>query len=90
MSPILIGSEIYWGSTYGPQHPLAIPRVSTCRRGCRRRRKRCRAVSPGRNPPECWFTARADAAPVRPGIRALCAPVLRHLPEPPEPLESVA
>jgi acetoin utilization protein AcuC len=27
--PILIGSEIYRGSTYGPKHPLAIPRVST-------------------------------------------------------------
>ena len=29
MRPILIGSEIYRGSTYGPKHPLAIPRVST-------------------------------------------------------------
>lgn len=27
--PLLIGSEIYRGSTYGPKHPLAIPRVST-------------------------------------------------------------
>ena len=27
--PILIGSEIYRGSTYGAKHPLAIPRVST-------------------------------------------------------------
>lgn len=27
--PILIGSEIYRRSTYGPKHPLAIPRVST-------------------------------------------------------------
>jgi acetoin utilization protein AcuC len=26
---ILIGSEIYRGSSYGPKHPLAIPRVST-------------------------------------------------------------
>jgi acetoin utilization protein AcuC len=26
---VLIGSEIYRGSTYGPKHPLAIPRVST-------------------------------------------------------------
>ena len=26
---LLIGSEIYRGSTYGPKHPLAIPRVST-------------------------------------------------------------
>ncbi len=28
-TPLLIGSEIYRGSTYGPKHPLAIPRVST-------------------------------------------------------------
>lgn len=28
-SPLLIGSEIYRRSTYGPKHPLAIPRVST-------------------------------------------------------------
>lgn len=28
-APLLIGSEIYRGSTYGPKHPLAIPRVST-------------------------------------------------------------
>ena len=27
--PVYIGSEIYRGSTYGPKHPLAIPRVST-------------------------------------------------------------
>ena len=27
--PILIGSEIYRRSSYGPKHPLAIPRVST-------------------------------------------------------------
>jgi acetoin utilization protein AcuC len=27
--PWLIGSEVYRGSTYGPKHPLAIPRVST-------------------------------------------------------------
>jgi acetoin utilization protein AcuC len=27
--PLLIGSEIYRGSTYGGKHPLAIPRVST-------------------------------------------------------------
>lgn len=27
--PLLIGSEIYRRSTYGPKHPLAIPRVST-------------------------------------------------------------
>ena len=29
LRPILIGSEIYRASTYGPKHPLAIPRVST-------------------------------------------------------------
>ena len=29
MRPLLIGSEIYRRSTYGPKHPLAIPRVST-------------------------------------------------------------
>ena len=28
-APVLIGSEVYRGSTYGPKHPLAIPRVST-------------------------------------------------------------
>jgi len=28
--PVYIGSEIYRKSTYGPGHPLAIPRVSTC------------------------------------------------------------
>lgn len=27
--PLLVGSEIYRRSTYGPKHPLAIPRVST-------------------------------------------------------------
>ena len=30
MRPHYIGSEIYRHSTYGPKHPLAIPRVSTC------------------------------------------------------------
>lgn len=29
MKPLLIASEIYRKSTYGPKHPLAIPRVST-------------------------------------------------------------
>ncbi|TNC70989.1 acetoin utilization protein AcuC [Rubellimicrobium roseum] len=29
MTPVLIGSEIYRGSSYGPWHPLRIPRVST-------------------------------------------------------------
>ncbi len=33
--PLYIGSEIYRGSTYGPSHPLAIPRVSTCTDLCR-------------------------------------------------------
>ena len=28
--PVYIGSEIYRASTYGPKHPLAIPRVSSC------------------------------------------------------------
>lgn len=27
--PLFIGSEIYRGSSYGPQHPLRVPRVST-------------------------------------------------------------
>ena len=33
--PLYIGSEIYRGSTYGPSHPLAVPRVSTCTDLCR-------------------------------------------------------
>ncbi len=33
--PLYIGSEIYRGSTYGPTHPLAIPRVTTCTDLCR-------------------------------------------------------
>jgi acetoin utilization protein AcuC len=33
--PVYIGSEIYRRSTYGPGHPLAIPRVSTCTDLCR-------------------------------------------------------
>lgn len=28
--PVYIGSEVYRHSTYGPTHPLAVPRVSTC------------------------------------------------------------
>ena len=28
--PLYIGSEIYRHSSYGPRHPLAVPRVSTC------------------------------------------------------------
>ncbi len=30
MRPVYIHNEIYRRSTYGPKHPLAIPRVSTC------------------------------------------------------------
>lgn len=30
LRPVYIGSEIYRRSSYGPKHPLAIPRVSTC------------------------------------------------------------
>ena len=30
-----IGSEIYRRSSYGPKHPLAVPRVSTCTDLCR-------------------------------------------------------
>ena len=33
--PLYIGSEIYRASTYGPGHPLAVPRVSTCTDLCR-------------------------------------------------------
>ncbi len=33
--PVYIGSEIYRNSSYGPKHPLAIPRVSTCTDLCR-------------------------------------------------------
>ena len=29
LAPVLIGSDIYRRSSYGPKHPLAIPRVST-------------------------------------------------------------
>ncbi|WP_170790842.1 acetoin utilization protein AcuC [Ruegeria lacuscaerulensis] len=35
MQPVFIGSEIYRHSTYGTQHPLAIPRVSTVIDLCR-------------------------------------------------------
>ncbi|MCM2563222.1 acetoin utilization protein AcuC [Lutimaribacter sp. EGI FJ00015] len=34
-TPLFIGSEIYRGSSYGPQHPLAIPRVPTVIDLCR-------------------------------------------------------
>lgn len=33
--PVYIGSEIYRHSSYGPKHPLAIPRVSICTDLCR-------------------------------------------------------
>ena len=33
--PLYIGSELYRRSTYGPSHPLAIPRVTTCTDLCR-------------------------------------------------------
>ncbi len=35
MPPLFIGSEIYRNSTYGPSHPLAVPRVSTVTDLCR-------------------------------------------------------
>lgn len=35
LGPLYVGSEIYRGSTYGPGHPLAIARVSTCTDLCR-------------------------------------------------------
>jgi acetoin utilization protein AcuC len=35
MSALFIGSEIYRNSTYGPSHPLAVPRVSTTTDLCR-------------------------------------------------------
>lgn len=35
MTPVFIGSEIYRGSSYGPAHPLHIPRVSTVMDLCR-------------------------------------------------------
>jgi acetoin utilization protein AcuC len=35
MNPIYIGSEIYRNSSYGPKHPLAVPRVSVCTDLCR-------------------------------------------------------
>lgn len=35
LRPVYIGSEIYRHSTYGPKHPLAIPRVTTCTDLCR-------------------------------------------------------
>ena len=35
LRPAYVGSEIYRRSTYGPTHPLAIPRVTTCTDLCR-------------------------------------------------------
>jgi acetoin utilization protein AcuC len=35
ITPRYIGSEIYRRSSYGPKHPLAVPRVSTCTDLCR-------------------------------------------------------
>jgi acetoin utilization protein AcuC len=34
-TPLYIGSEIYRNSSYGPKHPLAVPRVSVCTDLCR-------------------------------------------------------
>nr|WP_294524698.1 acetoin utilization protein AcuC [uncultured Rhodopila sp.] len=33
--PLFVGSEIYRNSSYGPKHPLAVPRVSVCTDLCR-------------------------------------------------------
>lgn len=33
--PLYIGSEIYRNASYGPKHPLAVPRVSVCTDLCR-------------------------------------------------------
>jgi acetoin utilization protein AcuC len=35
MIPAYVGSEIYRHSSYGPKHPLAVPRVSVCTDLCR-------------------------------------------------------
>jgi acetoin utilization protein AcuC len=35
VTPIYVGSEIYRNSSYGPKHPLAVPRVSVCTDLCR-------------------------------------------------------
>ncbi len=47
-APLFIGSEIYRGSTYGPRHPLRVPRVSTVI-------DLCRAM--GWLPPEHYLTS---------------------------------
>src|SRR3954453_10977570 len=33
--PLYVGSEIYRNSSYGPKHPLAVPRVAVCTDLCR-------------------------------------------------------
>ena len=33
--PLYVSSEIYRNSSYGPKHPLAVPRVSVCTDLCR-------------------------------------------------------
>lgn len=35
MTPLYIGSDVYRNSSYGPKHPLAVPRVSVCTDLCR-------------------------------------------------------
>jgi acetoin utilization protein AcuC len=35
VTPLYVGSEIYRKSSYGPKHPLAVPRVSVCTDLCR-------------------------------------------------------
>jgi acetoin utilization protein AcuC len=35
VTPLYIGSEVYRNSSYGPKHPLAVPRVSVCTDLCR-------------------------------------------------------
>ncbi len=35
MTPLYVGSDIYRNSSYGPKHPLAVPRVSVCTDLCR-------------------------------------------------------
>ena len=35
LAPLYVGSEIYRNSSYGPKHPLAVPRVSVCTDLCR-------------------------------------------------------
>jgi acetoin utilization protein AcuC len=35
VTPLYVGSDIYRNSSYGPKHPLAVPRVSVCTDLCR-------------------------------------------------------